>query len=147
MTLEELKTSQPEAYDALVSEAKELVSKEVREAVEADKATLVTEKEEIEKRLQEAEVELGKFKTEKALAEKKERIEAKLAEFKISEKVSEEFKGLLLTLEEEVADKLVADKAETLAFKAVKVEGFGPADKKENKEPKVENFKSLWFKN
>ena len=147
MTLEELKTNHPEAYNALMQEVKESVNKEVKEAEEkseADKAALVAEKEDIEKKLQEAETELGKFKEEKALVEKKERIETKLTEAKISEKVSEEFKGLLLTLEEEVADKLIADKVETLTVKTAKVEGFGPAGKKEEKD--VKDFKSLWFK-
>jgi len=147
MTLEELKTNHPEAYNALMQEVKESVNKEVKEAeekAEADKAALVAEKEDIEKKLQEAETELGKFKEEKALVEKKERIETKLTEAKISEKVSEEFKGLLLTLEEEVADKLIADKVETLTVKTAKVEGFGPAGKKEEKD--VKDFKSLWFK-
>ena len=152
MTLEEIKKDHPEAYEKLMEQANLIAKNEAEKAVEeqvkaleTEKATILSEKEETEKKLQEAQAELDKFNAEKALREKKDNIASKLAEAKIADKVSEEFVTLLEGMEDEVIEKLIADKAETFASKTTKVDGFGPTGKKEP-EPEKKNYKQLWFK-
>lgn len=152
MTLEELKTTQPETFEKLMEEAKLQVKTDVEEgfnekitALETEKASVLTEKEDMEKKLQEAQTELDKYNAEKILREKKDKINAKLEESKIADKVTDEFKALLEGMEEEVMEKLIADKAETLANKTMKVEGFGPVGKKEEAEPEKKDYKKVWF--
>lgn len=154
MTLDELKKDHPEAYDKLMEQANLIAKNEAEKAVEekvnmleTEKATILSEKEEAEKKLQDAQTELDKFNAEKVLREKKDSIASKLAEAKIADKVTEEFVTLLESMEEEVIDKLIADKVETLSAKTVKVEGFGPTGKKEVKEEaEPKNYKDVWFK-
>lgn len=154
MTLEELKASDPEAYNKLMEQAnllaKNEAEKEVKEKVETletEKTQLTEAKEKAENDLKEAADKLAVFENEKALREKKEFVNTKLAENKIDDKVSDEFKTLLEGMENEVAEKLIVDTAKTMVnLSEGKVRGFGAPPKKEEEEPKKLSFGELYFK-
>lgn len=155
MSLEELKASDPEAYDKLMEQAnllaKNEAEKEVKEKVETletEKTQLTEAKDKAEKDLKEAADKLAVFENEKTLREKKEFVNTKLAENKIDDKVSDEFKALLEGMENDVAEKLIVDTAKTLVnLSEGKVRGFGASPKKEEDEkPKKVDFKELYFK-